>query len=176
MVKYMKIKQIVVGLLKENCYIVTKNNKSIIIDPGDETEKIEKEIEGELIGILITHHHFDHIGALNNLLSKYEIPVIDYNNQSILKPFNYEIIKNPGHTKDSISFYFKEEKVMFCGDFVFKDTIGRTDLTTGNISEMKESIKNLLKLDKNIILYPGHYEKTSIKEEKENLENIVRFY
>ena len=46
-------------------------------------EKIEKELEGELIGILITHHHFDHVGALNVIKNKYDIPVIDYNNKLI---------------------------------------------------------------------------------------------
>jgi len=172
----MKIKQIVVGPLEENCYILTKNNKSIIIDPGEEVEKIEKEIEGELIGILITHHHFDHVGALNDLLKNYKVPVIDYYKQFVLKDFNYKIIENPGHTKDSISFYFEEEKIMFCGDFIFQDTIGRTDLPTGNIIEMKKSIKNLLTMDESIMLYPGHYEKTSIREEKDNLKNLLKFY
>lgn len=176
MVKFMKIKQIIVGALEENCYILSQNNKCIIIDPGDEFEKIKKEIDGELIGILITHNHFDHVGALDELLIKYKVPLIDYNNQLLLKDFNYQIIENPGHSKDSISFYFEKEKIMFCGDFIFKGTIGRTDLPTGNILKMKESIKNLLKKDESIILYPGHYEKTSIKEEKENLENILNYY
>ena len=171
----MKIKKIVVGALDENCYLLVKDNKSLIIDPGDEFKKINNEIEGELIGVLITHHHFDHIGALEDLLRKYNVPVIDYYNQAILEPFNYRIIENKGHTKDSVSFYFEEEKIMFCGDFIFKNSIGRTDLPTGNMLEMKDSIKKLLTLNEDTKLYPGHYEKTSIKEEKENLENILKY-
>lgn len=175
-VKKMEIKKIVVGLLEENCYILTKNNKTIIIDPGKEFEKIDKEIERELVGILITHHHFDHVGALNELKNKYNVPVIDYNNQKVLEPFKYKIIENPGHTKDSISIYFKEENLMFCGDFIFKGTIGRTDLPTGNMIEMKNSIKKLLTLNENIILYPGHYNETTLKEEKENLVYLLNNY
>ncbi len=172
----MLLKRIVVGPLEENCYILTKDNETIIIDPGDEFEKIDKEIEGRLIGIIITHHHFDHIGALEELKNKYNVPIIDFNNQKKLEPFKYEILENPGHTRDSISIYFKEENIMFCGDFIFKGTIGRTDLPTGNMEEMKNSIKNLLTLNENIILYPGHYENTTIKNEKVNLEYILKLY
>lgn len=172
----MNIKRIIVGELEENCYIITKDHKTIIIDPGDEINKIKKEIEEEVIGIIITHYHFDHTGALNDILKIYDVPVIDINNQNILDPFQYKIIENPGHTKDSISIYFKEEKIIFCGDFIFAGTIGRTDLPTGNMDEMKESIKKILTYDENITLYPGHYESTTIKSEKNNLEMILNYY
>lgn len=172
----MNIKIIPVGYLKTNCYILTKNNKTIVIDPGDEGEKIINEIDGDIIGIIITHHHFDHVGALKTLKTKYNVPVIDYNNQLVLSPFNYHIIETKGHSDDSITIYFKEDKIMFCGDFIFKESIGRTDLPTGNMEEMKKSIKNILKYDEEIKVYPGHYENTTLKEEKGNLNNIIKFY
>ena len=63
----MKIERVVVGLLETNCYILSKNNKCIVLDPGDEYDKIIDTIGNkEIIGVIITHHHFDHIGALNN--------------------------------------------------------------------------------------------------------------
>lgn len=172
----MDIKKIIVGELEENCYIITQNNKSLIIDPGYEIDNITNAIEGEVIGILITHYHFDHIGVLEDLKKKYNVPVIDCQNKKTLKPFKYEIIENPGHTSDSVSYYFKDENLMFCGDFVFKGTIGRTDFPTGNITEMKQSIKKLLTYDENITLYPGHYDSTTIKKEKDNLEYIIKYY
>ena len=67
----MEIKTIVVGPLQTNCYILTKNKQTLIIDPGDEPNKIINEINKEVIGILITHYHFDHIGALNTIKEKY---------------------------------------------------------------------------------------------------------
>ena len=79
--------------------------------------------------------------------------------------FSFQVIYTPGHSKDSVSFYFPEENVMFVGDFIFKESIGRTDLPGGDSMEMKESIKKLLTYDENMILYPGHYEITTLKDE-----------
>ena len=57
---------------------------------------------------------------------------------------------------------------MFIGDFIFKDSIGRTDLPGGSESEMKDSIKKLLTYNDDITLYPGHYEKTTLGLERRN--------
>ena len=76
----MNIKKVVVGLLQENCYIVEKDEKCIIIDPGDEIEKIIENIIYPPNAILITHNHFDHVGALIPLKEKYNVPVYGYNN------------------------------------------------------------------------------------------------
>ena len=163
----MKINRIIVGRLRENCYILSKNEKVIVIDPGDEYEKIKEEIrEKELIGILVTHHHFDHVGVLPQLLEEYKVPLYDYETKEkevIINPFTFEIIKTKGHTGDSVTFYFKEENVMFTGDFLFKESIGRTDLG-GNIFDMKESIEKIKKYP-NVTIYPGHGEKTTLNYE-----------
>jgi len=74
----MLIKRIVTGIIEENCYIVSLNGKALIIDPGDEPSKIKDEIE-ELevrpIAILLTHTHYDHIGAVEDIRQAYGIPV-----------------------------------------------------------------------------------------------------
>ena len=58
----MKVERLIVGDLEENCYILTKNNKTLIIDPGDESTKIINFCKNKnVIGVLVTHHHFDHI-------------------------------------------------------------------------------------------------------------------
>ena len=57
--------------------------------------------------------------------------------------FSFQVIYTPGHSKDSISFYFKEEKLMFVGDFVFKESIGRCDLPGGSEEEMQESLSKI---------------------------------
>ena len=70
----MNIKRLVVGELRENCYIISKDNKAMIIDPGDEAEKIKDACKDyEVVGILVTHYHFDHIGALKELEDYYHL-------------------------------------------------------------------------------------------------------
>ena len=161
----MNVKRIIVGELEENCYILEKNNKCIIIDPGDEVEKIINNIKYEVVGILITHYHFDHIGALDELKNKYNIKENDYN----IKDFNFEVIDTPGHTSDSKTYYFKEDNIMFVGDFIFKNSIGRMDLPTGSEEEMKMSLDKIFKYPLNTIIFPGHGESTTLENEKNNL-------
>lgn len=70
----MQIELLKVGELRTNCYIVTKNNQTIIIDPGDEYEKIKEVCQNKkIVGIFVTHHHFDHIGALKQLEEFYHV-------------------------------------------------------------------------------------------------------
>lgn len=168
----MKIDIVKVGYLEENCYIVSNNDNCLVIDPGDESNKIIESIGNKkVIAILITHHHFDHIGALEEIKNKYNVEVYDYSNlkegTNIIDNFKFEVIYNPGHTDDSISFYFKDDNIIFVGDFVFKDTVGRCDLG-GNIIDMKKSITKLKEYNENIIIYPGHGDKTTLNYEKEN--------
>ena len=163
----MDIKCIKTGYLEENCYIISKEDNCLVVDPGDDASKIIDEIgEKNVLGVLITHYHFDHIGALDELKERYNVEVIDYKNRkNLIGNFNFEIIDTKGHKEDAVSYYFKEEKIMFVGDFIFEGTIGRCDLPGGNFEEMKKSLFNLKKLDKNIILYPGHGNKTTIERE-----------
>lgn len=166
----MQIKKVVVGPLQENCYILLKDGNAIVIDPGDEYEKIKKEVGNDrVVAILITHHHFDHVGALPSF-SK-EIPVYDASNGKeniTIGNFQIQVISTPGHTSDSISFYFEEENVLFSGDFLFYESIGRTDFPTGNMEEMKKSIQNIKRYPKEMKIYPGHGMDTTLKHELMN--------
>lgn len=172
----MKIIKIPVGYLEANCYILNKNNENLIIDPGDEFEKIQKQINGKVLGILITHHHFDHIGALKQLKEKFNCPIYEYPIKEgiySISNFIFEIISTKGHTSDSITFYFEQERIMFTGDFLFKETVGRTDLETGNMFEMIESLKKISKYDATI--YPGHGDITTLEYEKKHNPYLIKY-
>ena len=159
------LQTIVVGPLLENCYILTIDNITYLIDPGDEENKIEKYLKNKKISaILVTHHHFDHVGALEYFEKKYNLK------HNTCKDDNFEIIENPGHSSDSISFYFKKLNIMFCGDFLFKNSIGRMDLPTGSESDMKKSLNLISMYSDDIILYPGHGDKTILGKEKNNFK------
>ncbi len=168
----MKIKIVKTSSLAENCYILEHDKKCLIIDPGAEFKFIDEAIEYEVLGVLITHRHFDHIGAVDELVSKYKCNVYEFNNLEernyIIGPFSFNVIFNPGHSEDSISFYFKKEKKLFSGDFVFEGNIGRCDLPGGDYEEMMDSISMIKKYPDDTIIYPGHGEFTSIGHEKLN--------
>ncbi|WP_368252209.1 MBL fold metallo-hydrolase [Enterococcus sp. 2201sp1_2201st1_B8_2201SCRN_220225] len=74
----MKIIPLITGLIQENCYLVYSENHLVIIDPGAEAEKIKAAIAqtgATPIAILLTHTHYDHIGAVDELRDTYQIPV-----------------------------------------------------------------------------------------------------
>ena len=162
----MKIETLQVGDLDTNCYILDINNKVVIIDPGDDFDRIKKQIGNrEVVGVLITHFHFDHIGAIEEVIGYYNVETNKVNS----KAFKYDVIEAPGHTEDSRVFYFKHDNIMFVGDFIFKNSIGRTDLG-GSDKLMKESLEMISKYPDNTILYPGHGPSTTLKEEKNNFK------
>lgn len=169
----MKIDRVVVGELDENCYILTIDNECLVIDPGSDFDKIKTKINTKkVLGVLITHHHFDHVGALKEMLEFYKTKLYDFNNlketEYKIGPFTFEVMYNPGHTDDSISFYFKEDKAMFVGDFIFLESIGRCDLEGGSFIKMKESINKIIQIKENITLYPGHGLETTLDYEKKH--------
>lgn len=158
----MEIKCVVTGFLDENCYLLIKDGKCLVVDPGDDFHKIKDEIgDNKVLGVLITHSHADHIGALRNFLTKRSIKIFKKSNleekEYSIGDFKFKCIYTPGHSKDSVTFYFEEEKIMFIGDFIFKESIGRCDLPGGSEAEMKQSIKKILEYPDDIRLYPGHY-------------------
>lgn len=81
--------------------------------------------------------------------------------------FNGTIIHTPGHSPGSVSFYFPEEEILFSGDLLFQNSIGRTDLWGGDYDTLINSIKNkIYTLNDNTKVIPGHGPSTSIEHEK----------
>ena len=168
----MKIDSIVIGDLEENCYLLEKDNCCLLVDPGEDLDSILSFIDGKnVIGILITHHHHDHVGSLNDLVDRFSFPVYDYYhlNEGIksIGSFNIEVIFTPGHTSDCVCYYFREDKVMITGDFLFYGTVGRCDLDDSDYLEMNKSIDKIKKYDNDIVIYPGHGRKSILGREKE---------
>ena len=133
----MKVEVLVLGPLETNTYILSNNGKCIIIDPADDDEKIISFCSKyEVEEIIVTHHHFDHIGALEKLESYYNIK----HNIFLRKSFCYEIIKTPGHTDDSISIFFSDQNFLFSGDLIFYHSIGRYDFENSNYNDLIKSL------------------------------------
>jgi len=98
---------------------------------------------------------------------------VDENDRIHVGSIELEVIHTPGHTKGGSSLYCKEEKMVFTGDTMFRGTWGRTDLPTGSLEDIMDSImEKLLKLPDDTIVYPGHGKTTMIREERPIYEDL----
>lgn len=164
--------KIVTGYLDENCYIFHNGIEALIIDPGSDSEKIIDEVKRnnlKVIGILITHYHFDHVGALEDIKKAYSNAiVVDYKTkgEKQIGVFKFKIIETFGHTMDSVSYYFDENNILFSGDFIFRESIGNFDLE--NKDAMVKSLNVFKYMPDNVEIYPGHGNSTTVEYEKQN--------
>ena len=160
-------------------WLVTTNEGSIVIDPGEATKTINylKENSLNLKGILITHHHFDHTGGIEDMLKFKNVDVYGpVNNISSINKklrdgdlfsligIDFKIIEIPGHTLDHIAFFSENNgnPVLFCGDTLFSSGCGR--VFEGTFEQMHKSILRLKSLPSNTKIYSGHeYTQSNLK-------------
>ena len=185
----MKVKQLTLGAMASNCYIVKKDEKVLIIDPGSTPETIISNISEneEVVAVLLTHGHFDHIGALDEIVNKYKCPVylskdekkliydssLSFHLQKVesnltfiddsfkVEDFDIKLHKTPGHTLGSVMFEI--ENYLFTGDTLFDQSIGRMDFPTGNEYQMQDSLNYIKTLDPKFIVCPGHNQMTTLE-------------
>ncbi|MCA5012649.1 MULTISPECIES: MBL fold metallo-hydrolase [unclassified Enterococcus] len=198
------IERILTGVIQENCYLIYNEENLLIIDPGAEAERIIsliKKTEKKPIAILLTHTHYDHIGAVEELRHHYHIPVYvspleqewlsnpvlnlsglgrhDDIADIVVQPaemefemtdyelggIKFSVVPTPGHSIGSVSLIFDDFVVT--GDALFKGSIGRTDLHTGDMEQLLHSIRTyLFTLPDEFPAYPGHGDATTIEHEK----------
>lgn len=78
-----------------------------------------------------------------------------------------KVLYTPGHTVGGVCYLFEKEKILLSGDTLFHGSVGRTDFPTGSMSTLVRSIKDqLMVLDDEVIVYPGHEDETSISRER----------
>lgn len=92
-----------------------------------------------------------------------QIELLEINN------FKLQVIVTPGHTPGSVCFYFQKEKILFSGDTLFKNAIGRYDFPYSNKNHLIKSLKKIISLPEDVSVYPGHGEETTIKLAKDFL-------
>lgn len=106
----------------------------------------------------------DYIGMEPIILE--ETSRVDEDDLIHIGDIEFKVIHTPGHTKGGTCLYNQEHSMLFSGDTLFRGTWGRTDLPTGNLEEIMDSItKKLLELPFETIVYPGHGKATILKEE-----------
>ncbi len=175
------------------------SKKGVLIDPAVPSEGVKEFIKKERIKVLHTintHGHADHIGGnayfgfpvliheedekfltdpVSNLSAllcedleqvKHYTTVKDHEKIQ-LGDVDIQILHTPGHTPGSISL--KAGDILFSGDTLFFESMGRFDLSGGSRETIKKSIKEkLFTLPEGIVVYPGHGQSTSIAHEKAN--------
>ncbi|MBU5315113.1 MBL fold metallo-hydrolase [Clostridium bornimense] len=195
----MEIKFSALGPYQTNCYVVydSESLSGVIIDPGESTEGINrllKDTNVKVKGILLTHGHVDHSASVNYLISLFpevkvyvsaiddnrmknkdfifgEAPIegnvvhIKENDELVFDDLKFRVIETPGHSDGSVCYLI--DNILFSGDTIFRGSYGRYDLPGGDGRTLMKSItEKLLNLDGKTIVYPGHGPSTTIEKEK----------
>ena len=188
----LKVYAMALGAYQTNCYIIhEENSKSCcVIDPGYDADAILDKLEGlglSLEAVLLTHGHFDHVGAVKDLAAETQCDVYlhpedlsmppmmtagslyytkTYGEGSRLKLAGLDIavLHTPGHTPGSVCLLV--DTAIFSGDTLFQGSCGRTDLPGGDWATIGKSLKRLAALEGNFWVYPGHGPSTTLRDEK----------
>jgi len=191
-----------VGGMQVNCYILAcaKGKPAIIIDPGDQGQKISAVLEKHKLNpamVINTHGHYDHIGCNDKFGVKVyvhaqDLPMLSDANKNLSAAFSsaykvkseiitledkqiikcdcleLEVIHLPGHTPGGIGLLMKQPQtdIIFTGDTLFYQGVGRTDLAGGSQLQLDKSIRErLFVLPGQTKVYPGHGPATTIENE-----------
>lgn len=178
-----------------NCYILAdeKTKAAAIIDPGDTVPEIKELVKKDNLdvrAIFLTHGHYDHVGGVAALRKKYkDIPVYlhpeDAGKDTELMPtraldpvtlwrdgdvvmvgeLQVEVLHSPGHSAGSVTLRCQD--VLFTGDTLFTQSVGRTDFPGGSQEALMASLKRLGELEGDYQVLPGHDTFTSLDQERQ---------
>ena len=188
-----------VGSFAVNCLVLSHAGRVFVVDPGADGEEIARAVQkfGQVTpDILLTHGHFDHIGAIPFLQEKWpeakvhvtaadskmfghplnmyppEYPGIDaprnITDPKTLEETGMVVIDTPGHTPGGVCYYFPDDGLLLSGDTLFRESVGRTDLPGGDMRTMLKSLALLMELPDETRVVPGHGMETTIGHEREN--------
>jgi len=177
------LKALRIGPEKNFCYFIQckETKKCVLIDPAFEIPKLidfVKENQGELVGLLVTHGHWDHAGGVPEFLKlmpavpvyghEAEIPRLEKTGIHLDKPLKHrqvfevgrlriQALHTPGHTEGGCSYLLLDPSAkLFSGDTLFVRQCGRTDLPGGSDEKLFESLQFLKTLPDDVLVMPGH--------------------
>lgn len=191
----MNIKTLPVGQLETNCYVVVNEQRleCVVIDPGDESNTILDYIEENKLkccAILLTHGHYDHVGAVKEIMEqtgcemyinprdegyepgmsgmKFKKPeggkYYDEGDVITAAGLEFKVLATPGHTPGGVCLICGN--ALFTGDTLFRGSCGRTDLPGGSMRMEMASLKRLCTLPGDYEVYPGHMDSSTLERER----------
>jgi len=193
----MKITQVPLGPLKSNCYILCceETNQALVIDPGAEEQPLIDAVTGyDVPKVIATHGHWDHISGVPYLQKQFGSTLIThYAERECLKKWSAEknldiklgdfvgegdlimvgsvrlkVLFMPGHSPGHLVLMEEDERWLFTGDLLLKSGTGGANVSGGNPDDFVKSIGRLRNLEGDWIIYPGHFDTTTMAEEREN--------
>lgn len=194
-----------VGEVQTNCYLAVNNTtrEVLIVDPGARAKALYdriREKEYKPAAILLTHGHFDHAMAAQELAGLCQVKIYAHEaekdtledpklnvsgmigrrevyhadvyvkDEEVLKlaGFSIRVFHTPGHTPGGCCYYIPMEDVLFSGDTLFCQSVGRTDFPGGSMSQLVRGIREkLMVLPECTKVYPGHMDTTTIEQERQ---------
>jgi len=175
---------------QSNCYVVTSEGQSLIIDPGAADPSVLEAVTGtDVVAVLNTHAHPDHIGGNPQLKRQLDVPLLLHKADRAwwrallgddIPPDRFiaegeaievgdvslEVMHTPGHCPGQVILLDRDERIVFSGDLIFAGSIGRTDFPGGSDAQMSESLRRLDTLDGDWAIYPGHGPTTTLEQER----------
>ena len=197
----MLIKTITVGSYETNCYVVAdeKTLECAVIDPGADASTILDYLEETHLCcrfVLLTHGHFDHTGAVGDVLAETDAQLMMHKSDVgvsvggdfyrfvppegtkfyadgdvvCIGALSFTVIETPGHTPGSVTLQCRDsgsdETVYFTGDTLFRDSCGRTDFPGSSTEAILRSLKRLADLPGDGEVYPGHGFSSTLARER----------
>jgi len=188
----MNIKTLPLGAYQTNCYMVWADTADtcVVIDPGYEADTVlleARRLGKTIAAILLTHGHFDHVGAVRDIAAETDCQVylcqedlsmppqmtagsLYYTNtygegdRLELASLTFQVLHTPGHTPGSVCLCC--EDAIFSGDTLFWGSCGRTDLPGGSWAAIRASLKRLGEIPGDFDVYPGHGDATRLSFER----------
>ncbi len=188
----LKVHALALGAYQTNCYIFHDqlSKSCCVVDPGYEADRILDKLASldlTLEAILLTHGHFDHVGAVRELAAETGCAVYLHSADLTMPPMmtagplyythtyaegdqlrlaglDIAVLHTPGHTPGSVCLL--TEATIFSGDTLFQGSCGRTDLPGGDWATILQSLKRLAALEGNFWILPGHGGSTTLRDEK----------
>lgn len=162
-------------------YIISSNEEAIVIDaslPVEVYQKLVQQYSLRIKYVVETHIHADHLSRSKEVAEYFQVPLylpirnrVEFLHSKILADTIFPVgsmklktIQTPGHTRESVSFYI-EDKVVFTGDTLFTNGVGRPDLKADQEEsrtksiQLYHSLKKLLLLPDEVIILPAHTNK-----------------